>query len=214
MGIPRVVLLLLLTNTAIFFTQPYFPNLTFQLALWPLGGPFAVSTGQEIFEIRFEVWQIATYSFLHGGLLHLFSNMLAILMFGTQLERLWGSKFFAKFYFVSVATAAATQLIITSFSVTLGLGSPGATLGASGGVFGILLAFGLLYPNEKIFLLLPPIPIKAKLFVVLYGLFELYAGLTGTFSGIAHFAHLGGMIGGFIMLQQWKGSSGHPHAMK
>lgn len=208
MAIPPVVLTLLLSNSALFFIQN--PAFTYEFALWPFGGPYAVSNGRELFQYRFEVWQLLSYAFLHGSLLHLLSNMLALFMFGIHLERLWGSVFFLKFYFVSVVTAAVTQLVITQLGTQFGFGTPAPMVGASGGVFGILLAFGLLFPNQKIMLLIPPIPIKARLFVILYGVFELYAGLTGTLADIAHFAHLGGMIGGFLMLQQWKKSQQRP----
>lgn len=208
MLIPPVVFLLLVSNVAIYYFQPDYPDLLHELVLWPLGGPFLVAVGKETVEVQFQLWQVVTYSFLHGSSLHLFTNMLALFIFGIHLERLWGSGFFTKVYFFSVATAAFTQLVIMSLGAKLGISSLAATLGASGGVFGILLAFGLLFPNQKIYLLIPPMRIKAKIFVVLYGLFSLFAGLTGTFPDIAHFGHLGGMIGGFIMVRHWQSTVG------
>ena len=147
-------------------------------------------------------WQVITYAFLHGGLGHLFFNMLGLWMFGSELERVWGPKRFIHFYTASVLAAAAAQLLITAL-----LGSTFPTVGASGGLFGLLLAFGMMFPNRTIVPLFPPIPMKAKVFVALYGGLELLLGVTGSASGVAHFAHLGGMLGGFLMLRYWRGQS-------
>ena len=143
-----------------------------------------------------------TYAFLHGGIGHLFFNMLGLWMFGSELERAWGAKRFIQFYTASVLAAAAAQLLVTAV-----LGSVFPTVGASGGLFGLLLAFGMMFPNRTIVPLFPPIPMKAKVFVALYGGLELLLGVTGTASGVAHFAHLGGMLGGFLMLRYWRGQS-------
>ncbi len=125
--------------------------------------------------------------------------MYALWLFGVGLENLWGSKKFAIYYFVCVVGAAITQLLVQEM---IGQFSP--TIGASGGVFGILLAFGLFFSNEVLFLIIPPMPIKAKWFVVLYGGIELLFGITGTAAGVAHFAHLGGMLFGFLLLENPK----------
>jgi membrane associated rhomboid family serine protease len=139
---------------------------------------------------------------LHGGIGHLFFNMLGLWMFGSELERLWGPKRFIQFYVASVLAAALTQLLMAIFT-----GSSAYTVGASGGLFGLLLAFGMTYPNRTIMPLFPPIPMKAKVFVAIYGGLELLLGVTGTASGIAHFAHLGGMLGGYLMIRYWRGQS-------
>ncbi len=170
------------------------------MALYPIDAP---AQGYTIFGTFREIpgflpWQLITYSFLHGGLGHLFFNMLALWMFGIQIENAWGSKRFAIYYFVCVLGAGLLQLVVT-------FGTNVPTVGASGGVFGILLAFGMMYPDRYIMLLFPPIPIKAKYFVIGYGALELYSGITSTQSGIAHFAHLGGMLFGFILFQYWRG---------
>ena len=118
------------------------------------------------------------------------------------MEHTWGPARFAVYYFVCVIGAALVQLLVTSPLVAGGTGAP--TLGASGGVFGILLAFGLMFPEQRILLLFPPIPIRAKWFVLIYGIVELVFGVTGTMSGVAHFAHLGGMVFGLALIVWWR----------
>jgi membrane associated rhomboid family serine protease len=163
-------------------------NLPFDtLALWPL------STD------RFWPWQLVTYGFLHVDLLHLFFNMLGLWMFGSEIERLWGDRRYMQFLLASMVSAALVQLL---WSAMIGSRSP--TIGASGALFGVLLAFGMLFPNRTVMLLIPPIPMKAKVLVAIYGALELFSGLTGR-TGIAHFAHLGGMLGGFLMIRYWRG---------
>lgn len=188
--LPPVTQALLIANTVVFCLQLL---LGFWIerffALWPLTGGFMP-------------WQLVTYAFLHGGLGHLFFNMLGVYMFGSELERLWGRNRFIQFYLASVLSAAALQLVVTSMSPT-----PYPTVGASGGLFGLLLAFGMTFPNRTIMPLFPPIPMKAKVFVAVYGGLELLFGVTGTTSGVAHFAHLGGMLGGFLMLRYWRGQA-------
>lgn len=164
-------------------------------ALWPLS---AGSGSWGSASPAFEPWQLITYGFLHGSVMHLLLNMYALWLFGVGLENMWGSRNFAIYYFVCVLGAALTQIIFQSFS---GVNSP--TIGASGGVFGILLAFGLFFPNQVLILLIPPMPIKAKWFVIIYGLIELGFGVTGTEDGVAHFAHLGGMFFGLILILHW-----------
>ena len=158
-------------------------------ALWPLG-------------VNFAPYQVVTYAFLHGSFTHLFFNMLGLWMFGADLERLWGPKRFVQFYFASVLTAAAAQLLVAAVT-----GAVYPTVGASGGLFGLLLAFGMMFPNRIIMPLFPPIPMKAKIFVAIFGGLELLFGVTGTMQGVAHFAHLGGMLGGFLLIRYWQGRS-------
>jgi membrane associated rhomboid family serine protease len=177
---------LLIACIAGFALQAYLgPSVDARFALHPPGGYGAYS---------FQPWQLVTYAFLHGGVLHLFTNMFALYMFGPDIERLVGSRRFLTYFIVCVISAAATQLLI----------SPHSTVGASGGVFGLLLAFGLAFPQRRLMLLFPPIPMPAWLFVTLYGLLELYLGVSGRQPGVAHFAHLGGMIGGFALILYWR----------
>jgi membrane associated rhomboid family serine protease len=187
---------LLGANVAVFALQQLSGDwLLIHFALWPLGD-FAVPGVN--FSVGFEPWQIVTYSFLHGNFQHIFFNMFALYMFGSGVESYLGSQRFLGLYFASVISAAVTQLIVMSAS-----GDVAPTLGASGGVFGLLLAFGWLFPRSRVTLIFPPIPMPAWLFVTLYGLVELASGVFGTQVGVAHFAHLGGMVGAFILLQIW-----------
>ena len=156
------------------------------MALWPYGSGY------------FTPWQLVTYAFLHGNFNHLFFNMFAVWMFGTPLERGWGSQRFLGYYAACVIGAGIIQLLVQQFE-----GGIYPTIGASGGVFGLLLAYGVMWPNNRIFLLFFPVPIKAKWFVLIYGALELLFGVTGTMPGIAHFAHLGGMIFGAALLYKW-----------
>jgi membrane associated rhomboid family serine protease len=144
---------------------------------------------------------MVSYGFLHGDLLHLSFNMLGLWMFGSELERLWGRQRYWQFLLASLLAAAATQLLITWLTRSMV-----PTVGASGALFGLLLAFGMLFPNRIIVPLIPPIPMKARTFVIVFGVLELVLGLYGR-SGIAHFAHLGGMLGGFLMIRFWRGQA-------
>jgi len=160
---------------------------------------------------NFHIWQLVTYAFLHGSLAHIFFNMFALYMFGGALEVYWGMRRFLEYYFASVLAAGGVQLATTYLS-----GSYEATIGASGGVFGLLLAFAFNFPRQRILLLFPPIPMPAWLFVTIYGVIELFLGVTGTQASVAHFAHLGGMLGGAVVMLWWRledrlrGSRGPP----
>lgn len=197
---PSIVQILLVLNSIAFMLLLSAPNVIIEnFALWPLG-----LTGKVVFDDiapRFHLWQLISYAFLHGGPFHLFFNLFALWMFGSRIEQAWGSKAFLMYYFVCVIGAALVQLFVSSQAMSSGDIYP--TLGASGGVFGLLLAFALSFPNEKLMLLFPPVIIKAKWFVLIYACVELYAGVTGTLAGIAHFAHLGGMLFGFLLLWYW-----------
>jgi membrane associated rhomboid family serine protease len=196
-----VVMLLLIINGTMFMLQFYAGDqLIKALALWPLDLSNVVFFGQPM--PHFQLWQLVTYSFLHGGVMHLLLNMYALWLFGSRMERVWGTKAFSFYYFFCVAGAGLVQL----FVATLGAGKGGIypTIGASGGVFGLLLAFGLTFPNERLMLAFPPIVLRAKWFLLIYAMVELFTGVTGTVAGVAHFAHLGGMLFGFILLMYWR----------
>jgi membrane associated rhomboid family serine protease len=181
---------LIIANIGVFLLQYLLGGLIeYLFALWPPQLPY------------FRPWQLLTYGFLHGGWTHLFFNMFALFMFGSEIERLFGSKRYLIYYMLCVVGAAAMHLIV----VTQAGIPPVPTVGASGAVFGLLLAFGMAYPKRMIMLIFPPIPMPAWLFVTLYGLLELYLGITQTASGIAHFAHLGGMATGFVVIRYWQG---------
>jgi membrane associated rhomboid family serine protease len=161
-------------------------NISAKLALWP------------IFSDYFYPWQLFSYGFLHGGFNHLFFNMFAIWMFGRPVETMWGSQKFAQYYLVCLLGAGLIQLLVQYLS-----GDVYPTIGASGAVFGLLLAYGVMWPNNKLFLIFFPVPIKAKWFVVIYGAVELIFGVTGAMPQIAHYAHLGGLFFGAGLLWRW-----------
>ena len=186
------VLGLIIANVAIFLLEQVLPSaLVLRFALWPLGP-------------HFHIWQLVTYAFLHGSWWHIFGNMFGLFVFGPALEQYWGKRRFLFYYFVCVIAAALTQIAVQHAT-----GSSQATIGASGGVFGVLLAFAMLFPRARLLLLLPPIPMPAWLFVLLYGLLELFFGVTGTEPDIGHFAHLGGMLGGAILMLYWRSRAAH-----
>ena len=187
--IPPLTKALMLICTAVFCLDQLRARWTCWFALWPLhsgcSGPGRWS---------------ATAS-CTASLLHLFFNMLGLWMFGSELERLWGRTRYWQFLLASLLAAAATQLLVTWLTR-----SNVPTVGASGALFGLLLAFGMLFPNRIIMPLFPPIPMKARTFVIVFGALELLLGLYGR-SGVAHFAHLGGMLGGFLMIRYWRGQA-------
>lgn len=140
----------------------------------------------------FHIWQLFTYMFMHANFTHIFCNMFAVLMFGAAIESQWGSKKYLTYYLVSGVGAALVQELVWMFSMP---GDMSVTIGASGAVFGLLFAFGWLFPEQRIFFLFIPIPIPARVFVAIYAFFELFAGIHGAVSdNVAHFAHLGGML--------------------
>jgi membrane associated rhomboid family serine protease len=184
---PPAIRSLLLINVAVWALQLLDSGGVMEryFALWPVGSP------------EFEPWQVLTYAFLHdpSNPMHLLFNMLALVSIGGGVERTWGRNRFLTYYMVCVLSAAATQLFANAYA-----GSAEPTVGASGGVFGVLLAFGMLFPRRIVMLLFPPIPMPAWLFVPLMCLGELYFGVTGSMQGVAHFAHLGGAFGGWLMI--------------
>ena len=154
----------------------------------------------------FMPWQLVTYAFLHGDMTHLFFNMLGLWMFGSEIEMMWGRKRYMQYLLASTLAAAACQLVITAL-----IAPGGPTLGASGALFGLLMAFGMLFPERTIMPLFPPIPMKAKVFVAVFGGIELLFGIMSpTSGGVAHFAHLGGMLGGWLMFRYWRGQPPFP----
>lgn len=185
---PPLTQALIAVNVGVFLLEQVMGQvLTGWFALWPPASGL------------FMAWQLGSYAFVHASLAHLAFNMFGLWMFGGELERLWGPRRLALLYGVSVLTAAAAQLLATS-----ALGSTVPTVGASGGLFGLLIGFAIVFPRRTITPLLPPIPMPAWLFVTLYGLLELMLGVTGSASGVAHFAHLGGLLGGWLVVRYWR----------
>ena len=177
--------------------------LDIRFSLWPLDS----SAAQAVLgpDVGFAPWQLVTYGFLHGGTAHIFFNMFGIYMFGSVLEQFFGTRFYVTLYLVSIVTAGLTQLAVNAL-----LGSPYATVGASGGLFGLLLAFAMYFPQQRLMMILVPVPIPARVFVAGYAVIELVLGVTGTQAGVAHFAHLGGMLGAFLMIQWRRGKPPFP----
>lgn len=197
---PAALVIIGITVLAFFIQNSAFVDILRVFALWPIATPAAMSFGDGALATGFKPWQLISYGFLHGGWGHLFFNMFAFYMFGLPIERAWGTRRFVIFYVVCLIGAGLVQLFVAGLS-----GEIYPTIGASGAVFGILLAFGMMYPNTRLMLLFPPIPIKAKWFVLGYGVLTLIFGITGTMPGVAHFAHLGGMIFGLGLILYWGG---------
>lgn len=168
----------------------------------------------------FKPWQILTHMFMHGGFWHIFFNMYTLIMFGMVVENYIGSKKFLMFYFICGLGAAGLHLGVEflqmqSFMDSAALGHPGAlqnistikltpTVGASGAIYGLLIAYAMIFPQSRMTLLFPPVTLSAKWMVVAFAVIELLTGVTGTVAGVAHFAHLGGMLIGFIMIWAWR----------
>lgn len=201
-----VVLILIVANVAVFMLQTMM-NVTLiqHFALWPLGSFPFTSDGVMV---GFEFWQLVTAGFLHGGMTHLALNMFGLYMFGRDIELAMGSQRFAWLYGDSVIAGNLIQLLVVSANLDQGVVP---TLGASGGVFGVLLAFGVLFPKRQVMLMIPPIPMPAWLLVTGYGLVALFSGFFGTQQGIAHFAHLGGMLGAAVVLLMSRGPRPRPN---
>jgi membrane associated rhomboid family serine protease len=193
---PPVTTALIVANVAMFLLQSLAPQIIVPFALWPLA-----TSGMNI-GASFAPWQLVTYAFLHGSLLHLAFNMFALYMFGSAIEQVFGTRRYLVFYFVSVVSAAVTQLVVAML-----LHGIYPTVGASGGIFGLLLAYAMYFPRNRVMLLFPPVPMPARTFVIVYAAIELLLGVTGSQEGVAHFAHLGGMIGGYLLLRFWRGGT-------
>ena len=179
---PAVQSILIVTIASFMLQTVGGGQMIINFALWPMNGPFMP-------------WQLLSYAFLHGSLMHLAFNMYGLWMFGRELEVLLGRRLFYQLYFASVLAAGIAQVLVTTFT-----GGTYPTVGASGGLFGLLLAYAMFFPNRIIMLILPPVTMRARTFVFIYAAIELMLGVTGTQAGVAHFAHLGGMIGAYLVL--------------
>lgn len=217
-NIPTITKNLLIVNVVVFLATYLFRNMGVDLNN-VLGLHFFLAPD-------FHIYQLFTYMFAHGGFSHIFFNMFALWMFGCIVERTWGAKKFltyyivcgvgaglfqelaqfAQFYFIASEqlphfTLAQTMKVANAYAAFL---NPWTTVGASGAVYGILLAFGMLYPEERIFIFPLPVPIKAKWFVMGYAAIELFMAYSSTGDGVAHLAHLGGMVFGFFLIRYWR----------
>jgi membrane associated rhomboid family serine protease len=192
--IRSVVGILIVANVIVYGLQQMFPDATlYNFAMWPWG---EFHDGD--ITVGFKPWQLITSAFMHDpkNYAHIALNMFALWMFGGDVERVMGSRAFAWLYGASILTGSIVQLIVVSMNTSDGIGP---TLGASGGVFGVLLAFGMMFPRRRV-LIYGVIPMPAWAMVAGYGAIELTQGVFGTQQGVAHFAHLGGMLGAFIVL--------------
>ena len=198
-NLPPITKALLIANGLVFLLQLAVGDALAPLMLWPLGGGDGTTA-------TFMPWQLLSYGVLHdpGNFAHLIFNMLTLLMFGAPLEYVWGNRRFLAYYLTCVAGAGLCQLLVGSWTVMQG-GDAYPTIGASGGVFGLLLAYGLLFPHQRVMLLIPPIPMKARTLVFVVGAIALLLGFTGLQPGVAHFAHLGGMLFGYLLIRHWRG---------
>ncbi len=190
-SMPNAVFGLLIANGLVYLLQLMNTRfMTIYFALWPVATPV------------FEPWQLVTYAFLHSPLpneiFHIVFNMLMLWMFGRDLANLWGNYRFLVYFMTCAIGAGIVQLIVAHLQA-----DPYPTLGASGGVFGILLAYAMTFPDRRVFILLIPIPVKVKYAVIFFGILELIIGVTGAMPRIANFAHLGGMLFGFFLLRHW-----------
>ena len=201
--IPPVTRNLIIINTIVLLFTALTGDRMYQLfALYAFESPL------------YKPWQIVTHMFMHGGFWHLFFNMYTLMIFGSQLERVWGSKKFLLFYFVTGLGAALCHNLVIHWQIAgyLAAGNSASaqmamqipTVGASGAIYGVLLGYGMLWPNSVLQLIFPPVRLTAKWFVIIFGAIELVTGLTGMGGNIAHFAHLGGMLFGLIMILYWK----------
>ena len=189
-NIPPVTRNLLIINVIVWLACLLFRNLVGYLALFNYGSGF------------FNIYQLVTYMFTHVDFTHIFFNMFALFMFGGVLENYWGQKRYLTYYMVTGIGAGLVQLLVLYLN---GIFDPVPTIGASGAIFGLLLAFGMLFPDTPLFLFFVPIPIKAKYFVIGYGLIEFFFGISNrSGDNVAHFAHLGGMLFGLILILLWR----------
>jgi len=208
-SMPPVVKNLLLINVIMYVITMITGNFMYEnFALFYFKSPF------------FKPFQLVTHMFMHGGFTHIFFNMYTLFIFGGVLERVWGSQKFLLYYFVTGIGAALLHLgvmylqlqgyiadlnagdFMARANIQALLSTP--TVGASGAIYGLLLAYGMLFPNNVMQLIFPPVALKAKWFVLIFGALELLLGLSGRGGNVAHFAHLGGMIFGFFLILYWK----------
>ena len=202
-NVPTVTKNLIITNVIMFVATLF-------------GEDFMVGTFAMFFPASpyFRWWQILTHMFMHGGFWHIFFNMYTIFIFGTALERTIGSKKFLVYYFITGLGAVALHTGV-EYLQAMSYASAGntaalhnlyltPTLGASGAIYGVLIGYAMMYPDSVLTLIFPPVSLKAKWFVLIFAGIELLTGVTGTADGVAHFAHLGGMLIGWLLMLYWK----------
>lgn len=197
--LPPVTKALLLANVLIFLLQQVLPDAYLApLRLWPF------DLGRDLYapSSSFMPWQLLTHAFMHGDLLHIAMNLICLLMFGAELESHWGSRRYLIFYAFCTVGAGLCQLAVATLMVSQGAGAY-STLGASGGVFGLLIGYAMLFPDRRIGLLFLPVMLKARTLVIIFAVAQLALGFSGMNTGVAHFAHLGGMLFGWLLIRWW-----------
>lgn len=198
--LPPVTKALLLANVLIFLLQHVLPDAYLApLRLWPF------DLGRDLLSpsSSFMPWQLLTHAFMHGDLLHIAMNMICLLMFGAELESFWGSRRYLIFYAFCTLGAGLCQVAVATLMVSQG-GGTYSTLGASGGVFGLLIGYAMLFPDRRIGLLFLPVLLKARTLVIIFAVAQLALGFSGLNTGVAHFAHLGGMLFGWLLIRWWR----------
>lgn len=190
---------LLIANVAVFLLQSFLaPEALEYFKLWPVSA-IASSAGY-----GFQPWQLVTAGFMHGDFMHLAFNMLALWMFGSALEEVWGYRRFMTFFLICLVGSNLCQLLVAS-GIAAADGPLIVTVGASGGIYGVLLGFAMIYPDRRMIVFPIPAEIRARTLVMIYGAIALFYGITGTGAGVAHFAHLGGMLFGWLVIRYWRG---------
>ena len=171
-----------------------------------LNEPFMMSTFALFYPTLpyFRWWQIVTHMFMHGGFWHIFFNMYTLYMFGSVVEEIIGSRKFLIYYFVCGLGAAGLHLGVEAIQVHFFAASLPPVVGASGAIYGLLIAFAMLFPESRLTLIFPPVTMKARTMVIVFAAIELFTGTTGIADGIAHFAHLGGMLFGWLLIRYWR----------
>ncbi len=196
--IPTVTRALLITNVVMFLLQQTLERAALlPLELWPIGSGMVQSGG-------FLPWQLLSSGFMHADWGHLFFNILALWMFGSPLEQIWGDKRFLTYYLVCLVGGSACQLLVASWLFSQ-YGQLSVSLGASGAIFGLLLGYAILFPDRRMIIFPLPLEIRARTLVIIYGVMELVLAYTGWQPGIGHFAHLGGMLFGWLLIRHWRG---------
>jgi membrane associated rhomboid family serine protease len=199
--IPLVTKVLLWAIGIAFLLQQLNPDVaTIYFALWPIGD---IREGGQVFS-PFQPWQLLTYAFLHGNFIHLFFNALMLMQFGGRLEYSLGRKRYIQFLVVCAVGAGLCELAVMTLMLR-SQATAGYSVGASGYIYGIMLAWAVLWPRERVMMILPPIEMSVRTMVMVFGGISLFMGVTGTGGGVAHFAHLGGMLGGLLMIRYWRG---------
>lgn len=198
--LPPVTKALLIANVLIFLLQQVLPDAYLApLRLWPL------ALGGDLFSpsSSFMPWQLLTHAFMHADPLHIAMNMICLLMFGAELESYWGSRRYLIFYTVCTLGAGLCQVAVATLVVSQG-GGAYSTLGASGGVFGLLIGYAMMFPDRRIGLLFLPVLLKARTLVIIFAVAQLLLAFSGLNTGVAHFAHLGGMLFGWLLIRHWR----------